>query len=199
MFKRKEGKLFPTQGSQKKKRKIREIQPHSLPEAEKDQENESSPIKPTSIAETVILQIELENKTKELQDLKEKEKYSRERYSVRGLSSEVIRMETGLPNKEIFDIVVSYTKRFQDDINYSAGWKVESLSLEDQVFITLMKLRQDYTNLHLAKLFHCSTGTIRNIVITFVHLLYVIQDVTHRSKSIIGNLIDKSILLDFNR
>ena len=26
-----------------------------------------------------------------------------------------------------------------------------------------------------------------------------IQDVTHRSKSIIGNLIDKSILLDFNR
>ena len=174
MFKRNEGKLFPTQGSQKKKRKIREIQPHSLPEAEKDQENESSPIKPTSIAETVILQIELENKTKELQDLKEKEKYSREQYSVRGLSSEVIRMETGLPNKEIFDIVVSYTKRFQDDINYFAGWKVETLSLEDQVFITLMKLRQDYTNLHLAKLFHCSTGTIRNIVITFVHLLYVI-------------------------
>ncbi|KAK2556279.1 hypothetical protein P5673_021913 [Acropora cervicornis] len=34
-----------------------------------DQEIESSPIKPTSIAETVILQIELENKTKELQDL----------------------------------------------------------------------------------------------------------------------------------
>ena len=60
MFKRNEGKLFPTQGSQKKKRKIKEIQPHSLPEAEKDQENESSPIKPTSIAETVILQIELE-------------------------------------------------------------------------------------------------------------------------------------------
>ena len=37
-----------------------------------------------------------------------------------------------------------------------------------------MKLRQDYTNLHLAKLFHCSTGTIRNIVLIFVHLLYVI-------------------------
>ena len=43
-------------------------------------------------------------------------------------------METGLPNKEIFDIVVSYTKRFQDDINYFAGWKVESLSLEDTVY-----------------------------------------------------------------
>ena len=69
IFKHNEGKLFPTQGSQKKKRNIKEIQPHSLPEAEKDQEIESSPIKPTSIAETVILQIELENKTKELQDL----------------------------------------------------------------------------------------------------------------------------------
>jgi len=86
----------------------------------------------------------------------------------------VIRMETGLPNKEIFDTAVSYTRKFQDDINYFAGWKVQSLSLEDQVFITLMKLRQHYTNLHLAKLFHCSTGTIRNSMITLVHLLYII-------------------------
>ena len=80
-------------------------------------------------------------------------------------------MKTSLPNKEIFDIVVSYTKRFQDNINYFRGWKVESLSLKDQVLITLIKLRQDYTNLHLAKLFPRSTGTMRNIVITFVHLL----------------------------
>ena len=32
-------------------------------------------------------------------------------------------METGLPNKEIFDIVVSYTKRFQDDITTLQGGK----------------------------------------------------------------------------
>ena len=83
-------------------------------------------------------------------------------------------METGLPNKEIFDILVAYTGRFQSEINYFAGWKVESICLEDQVLITLMKLRQDYAYLHLAKLFHCSTGTIQNIVLTFVHLLYVI-------------------------
>ena len=33
-----------------------------------------------------------------------------------------------------------------------------------------MTLRQRYTNLHLAELFHCSTATISNII-TFVHVL----------------------------
>ena len=44
--------------------------------------------------------------------------------------------------------------------------------MEDQIFIALMKLRQNYTNLHLAELFHCSTATISNIILTFVHVLY---------------------------
>ena len=59
-------------------------------------------------------------------------------------------METGLPTKEIFNIVVDYAAKFKDSISYYAGWKVESITFEDQIFITLMKLRQNYTNLHLA-------------------------------------------------
>ena len=160
---------FLLQRVTRKKRSIREIQPHSLPEQEKDREQTYKRCRNCH-----ILQIELENTRKELQELKGINNYSRERYSACGLSSEVIRMETGLPNKEIFDILVAYTGRFQSEINYFAGWKVESICLEDQVLITLMKLRQDYAYLHLAKLFHCSTGTIQNIVLTFVHLLYVI-------------------------
>ena len=35
-----------------------------------------------------------------------------------------------------------------------------------------MKLRQNYTNLHLAQLFNCSVGTISNIVTTFIHVLH---------------------------
>ena len=35
-----------------------------------------------------------------------------------------------------------------------------------------MKLRQNYTNLHLAKLFLCSKTTISNIVLTFVYVLH---------------------------
>ena len=90
------------------------------------------------------------------------------------LEGDVIRMETGLPTKEVFNIVVKHALRFKDCVNYFAGWKVESISYEDQIFITLMKVRQNYTQLHLAQLFHCSVATISNIVLTFIHVLHKI-------------------------
>lgn len=37
-----------------------------------------------------------------------------------------------------------------------------------------MKLRQKYTNLHLAQLFCCSVTTITNIFVTFVHVLHTL-------------------------
>lgn len=83
-------------------------------------------------------------------------------------------METGLPTKEVFEIVVRYALRFKDSINYFAGWTVESISFEDQIFITLMKVKQNYTNLHLAQLFNCSVATIANIISTFIHVLHAI-------------------------
>lgn len=120
----------------------------------------------------VLLQAELENLREEMKDMKSKEQYQREVYSVMALRDEVICMETGLPNKQIFFIVVNYVKRFSTEIRYFYGWKVERILLEDQIFITLMKLRQNYTNLHLAELFHCSTATISNVILTFVHVLF---------------------------
>ena len=80
-------------------------------------------------------------------------------------------MEIGLPTNDVFHIVVNYTMRFKQFINYFSGWRVESISFEDQIFITLMKVRQNYTNLHLAQLFNCSISTIANIVTTFIHVL----------------------------
>ena len=93
--------------------------------------------------------------------------------SVNNLNNEVVRMETGLPTREMLN-TVGYVKRFQADIKYYAGWRVETISLEDQVFICLMKLKQSYTNLHLAQLFTCSVATIANIVSTFVHVLHLL-------------------------
>ena len=122
--------------------------------------------------ENIILEAKLENKQRELEETRQKEKYARKCYTVANLSDRVICMETGLPNKDIFQIVVSYVERFKDSVNYFYNWKVECLSLEDQVFITLMKLRQNYTNLHLAQLFACSDKTISNVVLTFVHVLH---------------------------
>ncbi|XP_044168130.1 uncharacterized protein LOC114973302 [Acropora millepora] len=122
--------------------------------------------------ENIILEAKLENKQRELEETKQKEKYARKCYTVANLSDRVICMETGLPNKDIFQIVVSYVERFKDSVNYFYNWKVECLSLEDQIFITLMKLRQNYTNLHLAQLFACSDKTISNVVLTFAHVLH---------------------------
>ena len=74
--------------------------------------------------------------------------------------------------KQASFIVTNYVKRFSTQIHYFYGWKVERILLEDQVFITLVKLRQNYTNLHLAELFHCSTATTNNVILTFVHVLF---------------------------
>ena len=81
-------------------------------------------------------------------------------------------METGLLTKEVFTIVVEYAAQFKESISYYTGWKVELIAFEDQIFLTLMRLRQNYTNLHLAQLFSCSVATISNIVITFIHVLH---------------------------
>ena len=111
---------------------------------------------PKCDAQIVLLQALLENVREELKEMKLKEHYQREMYSVMPLRDEVICMETGLPNKQIFLIVVNYVRRFSAEINYSVGFM----------------LRQNYTNLHLAELFHCSTATISNIILTFVRILY---------------------------
>ena len=122
----------------------------------------------------VILEVELDQHKRELAKHNETMQYQRSHYTVKSLSTEVLRMETGLPTKEVFDIVVWHALRFKDSIIYFSGWKVTSIFFEDQILITLMKVRQNYTNLHLAQLFSCSTSTISNIVKTFVHVLHSI-------------------------
>ena len=119
----------------------------------------------------VFLWVENENFQKDLEKWKLIEQYQRGIYSVMGLKDEVFCMETGLPDKQICSIVVTYVRRLSAGIRYLYGWQVQRILLEDQVFITLMKLRRNYTNLHLAELFHCSTATISNIIITFAHVL----------------------------
>ena len=126
----------------------------------------------STATEQLILEAELDLTKQELNSHQEAKQYQRTHYSVSVLSPEVIRMETGLPTKQIFNIVVDHTAKVKDSISYYAGWKVKSISFEDQIFITLLKLRQNYTNLHLAQYFSCSVKTISNIVTTFVHILH---------------------------
>ena len=57
----------------------------------------------------------------------------------------------------------------KDQINYLAGWGVE-------IFVISIKVREDYSNLHLAQLFSCSVSTIANIVtaliLIVIHSIY---------------------------
>ena len=124
----------------------------------------------------VILEAALEQAKREIIDQKEKNYYIQKHYTVSTLSEDVLKMETGLPTREVFHIVVNYADRVKQSINYFAGWRVQSISFEEQIFVTLMTVRQNYTNLHLAQLFsyYCSVSTIANIVTTFIHVLHSI-------------------------
>ena len=116
----------------------------------------------------IVMEVELDLKNWELKRHKEAEKYVTSHYSVSKLSPDIIKMETGLLTEEVFDIAHLHCLWFKDSITYFYGWKVKSILFEDQISITLMKLRQNYTNLHLAQLFSCRDSTISNILTTFI-------------------------------
>ncbi|KAF3847237.1 hypothetical protein F7725_020265 [Dissostichus mawsoni] len=105
-----------------------------------------------------IMQLEIQ-----LEESKAKQSYCRDKYSASQLSEKVLRMETGLPDRHI---------QCCGSITYPEGWFPKALSLEDQVFMTLMKLRHNYTHLHLAALFHCGESTVRNVIVTFIVVLH---------------------------
>lgn len=93
-------------------------------------------------------------------------------FSVASLSSEEVGQETGLLDKETFQVLCSYVASVKCSIRYHHGWRVEDIGLEDQIFMCIMKLRHNYPNFHLAKLFGCSRTTVSNVVLTFVHVLH---------------------------
>lgn len=58
-------------------------------------------------------------------------------------------MESGLPDMARFNRVAGLVEHFEFSIVYFAGWKVEGILLEDQVFMALVKVRQDSPHLPL--------------------------------------------------
>ena len=110
-------------------------------------EEEALPLQEKPSTSEIILEAELDLAQRELEQQREAAQYQRTHYPASTLTTDVLRMETGLPTKEVFQIVVNYASRFKDSLSYYAGWKVESIIFEDQMLITLMKLRQNYTNL----------------------------------------------------
>lgn len=176
IYTRNADKLFPSEGFPRKKKKqssTTQSSVHDMVQAIRDKmEEEAPPLQEKPSTNQVILEAELDLAKRELEQQRETAQYQRTHYSASTLTTDVLRMETGLPTKEVFQIVVNYASRFKDSLSYYAGWRVESIIFEDQILITLMKLRQNYTNLHIAQLFSCSVATISNVVTTFIHVLH---------------------------
>lgn len=71
---------------------------------------------------------------------------------------------------DVFNILVQCLKRF--DLNYYMGWNVTCISLEDQVLLTLMKLRLNLRDLDLADRFCVSRTTANNAFKTILLALH---------------------------
>ena len=94
---------------------LAEVKENSGPSDSINKQDKSAESRNTSLVE-----IELDMTSTEQNKLSG---YQREHYSVASLSTEVIHMETGLPIKEVFDIIVNYVARFKGHINYYSEWK----------------------------------------------------------------------------
>jgi Helix-turn-helix of DDE superfamily endonuclease len=79
---------------------------------------------------------------------------------------------TSFPS-DVFDILVKTLTGLQP-LNYYAGWRVTTLPLQDQLLVTLMKLRLNYRDLDLADRFGISRATVSNIIHTFICALHEI-------------------------
>ena len=130
IYERNRDKIFPSEGGPPKKKKkvtakqktvqemVAEAITASVQQSTNDDTKQESCNKTTN---EIILKAELNQAREELQDLQEKESYTQKHYTVSGLSAEVLRMETGLPTKEVFNIVVLHALRFKDFIVYYSG------------------------------------------------------------------------------
>ncbi|XP_046559285.1 uncharacterized protein LOC124268354 [Haliotis rubra] len=84
-------------------------------------------------------------------------------------NEEKMLLYTSIPY-DIFVILSDTIGRF--GLNYYAGWKPSSISLQDQLLLTLMKLTLNSKDLDLAQRFNVSRATVSNIFNTLIHVLH---------------------------
>ncbi|XP_065174752.1 uncharacterized protein LOC135826565 [Sycon ciliatum] len=86
--------------------------------------------------------------------------------------AELVRHYTGLPSADDFRILFRLCTRFP--IEYHQGWRVELVPMEDQLLITLMKLRCNFSLTDLGLRFGTSHTTISNIFHTWLSVLHTV-------------------------
>ena len=79
---------------------------------------------------------------------------------------------TGLENYEKFVFVLSTLCPAAYELKYYHG-VVPSLPVEDQFFVTLIKLRRKKTNFEFSRMFAISQATVTNIFVTWINFMTV--------------------------
>lgn len=116
-------------------------------------------------AENMLLKKELSEITTKFQKLQTSFSFSNIENN-----DDLVVLYTGLPNKTIFFSLFNLLKNIERV--YYLNWNVTCISEVDQLFITLYKLRQNPPHKDLAVRFNCSTATVTNTFITWLHLLH---------------------------
>ena len=133
MFDRNKDKLFTEQrGPRTKRKKNSESKVQSLSQMiEIARKNEQPSVGDTEqnvqTTQEIIPEAELDFANRELKELNQTVQYKRNKYTVSALEGDVIRMETGLPTKEVCNIVVNHALRFKDSVNYFVECRINQL------------------------------------------------------------------------
>ena len=77
---------------------------------------------------------------------------------------------TGLQTYEVFIFVLATLGNAVYELNY-LYYRSEQLSVENQLFLTLIKIRQHKINFELSRLFNISETAVVNIWVTWVHFM----------------------------
>jgi len=70
-------------------------------------------------------------------------------YEIISSNDELIKLYSGIPSFKIFDLLMLIYENIE--INYYLKWKVENISMQDQLLITLMKLRLNLPHVDLGQ------------------------------------------------
>ncbi|KAG8176015.1 hypothetical protein JTE90_007012 [Oedothorax gibbosus] len=139
------------------------------PEPHGDASLEPEPHPVQHAESTIVLQAEIDM-LRRLSELELKSRKMNFPFSHIKGDPKLVLIYTGIPNAEMFYIVLGYLKRFK--LSYYYKWNVTDFSDEDQLFIALQKLRLNYNFLDLAVRYSTSETTVRNIFNTYLHALH---------------------------
>lgn len=116
-------------------------------------------------AEHYFLQQQIDEHRVELKRLRNKFSYQHIKDN-----NNLIFLYTGLPNAQIYEALCDLFKDIE--ITYYYNWSVVKINRQDQILLTLMKLRQNFPHEDLAGRFGISTATVSNIIITWINAMH---------------------------